>query len=503
MNANRTFGVIPVAIAAAAALTLSLRAAPLSDEDAELQIELGTRLFGEARYAEAYDAFHTALGTDDPALALRARKGKVRSALRIAEFSVARREGETLRAAAATDPDVIALYGDSLWAMGLFDEAERQYRDALALNADSSRARLGVARSLATRSRLPEALEEALKARATDPRDYQIHATLGDIYTRLYRFEEAADAYTEYKALLAPSEVASSVVSEAQIKFLRSFKGRTPLAVRGDEPGAVHTVPFRLARNKVVVRAVINGRHSTELVLDTGAERIGLSSDTARRAGIRPVSMSVIAGVGARGYRPLALARADSIQIGTLRVANVPISIRNAVVGTLPRWQTETFSPISMGLSVVVDYKRKRVAFARALPESAADLRLPMRLQRLPMVRGLLNSTHAAPFVVDTGGELISISTGTAEALAMKPSRRIPLRVYGLSGWDREAFLLPGVDVDFGDIAYRKLGLAVLNLRAPSILLGFEIGGIIGYKFLGDYRVTIDLPRSELALSRQ
>ena len=47
------------------------------------------------------------------------------------------------------------------------------------------------------------------------------------------------------------------------------------------------------------MRGVINGRYATELVLDTGAERIGLSSETARRAGVRPVSMSVIAGVGA------------------------------------------------------------------------------------------------------------------------------------------------------------------------------------------------------------
>jgi gag-polyprotein putative aspartyl protease len=130
-------------------------------------------------------------------------------------------------------------------------------------------------------------------------------------------------------------------------------------------------------------------------------------------------------------------------------------------------------------------------------------VRLPMRLQRLPMVRGLLNASHAAPFVVDTGGEMISISARTADALAMPPRRRIPIRVYGLSGWDTEAHLLPGVDINFGDIQYSKLGLAVLNLRAPSVLLGFEIGGIVGYKFLGGYRAAIDLQTSELRLTRQ
>jgi hypothetical protein len=498
----RTARVLLTGAALAGALTLCLRAAPPSDGDAELQFQIATQLFDDARFAQAFEAFDHALRTDDTALAVRARKGKVRSALRIAEFGVARREAEALKDAAASDPEIVTLYADALWATGLFDEAEAQYRAALASTPASARARLGVARSLATQSRLTEALDEALAARAADPRDYQIHATVGDIYARLHRFEEAADAYTEYKALLGPAEEASAVISEGQIKLLRSFKGRPPLAIRDEAADAVHTVPFRLSKNKVLLRAVINGRYSTELVLDTGAERIGLSSETARRAGVQAVSMSVIAGVGARGFRPLALARADSLQIGTLKVTNVPVSVRNAVLGTMPRWQTETFSPLSMGLSVVVDYRRKQVTLARQLPDSAADMRLPMRLMRLPMVRGLLNSTHTAPFVVDTGGELISISTGTAEALAMTPPRHIPLKVYGLSGWDDDAFLLPGVDVDFGEIEYRKLGLAVLNLRAPSALLGFEIGGIVGYKFLGDYRVALDLQRSELTLTK-
>jgi tetratricopeptide (TPR) repeat protein len=499
----RTTRILAVGAALAGGLTLGLRAATAPDDDAELQYQLATQLFEEARYGEALTAFDNALRTSNATLQVRARKGKVRSALRIAEFALARKEAETLKAAASSDPEALAIYGDSLWSMGLFDEGEEQYRAALDRNPASARARLGVARSLASQSRLKEALDEGLAAAAADPRDYQVHAIVGDVYARLNRFEEAANAYAAYKALLAPVEQAQALVSQSQIEFLRSFRNKTPLAMRDDAATAVYTVPFRLAKNKVLVRAQINGRYATELVLDTGAERIGLSSETARRAGLSAVSMSVIAGVGQRGYRPLALARADSLQIGALRISNVPVSIRNPVLGTMPRWQAETFSPVSLGLSVEVDYKRKRVTLARTLPQTDADIRLPMRIQRLPMVRGLLNASHAAPFVVDTGGELISISTGTAAALAMTPTRRIPLKVYGLSGWDDQAFLLPGVDVDFGDIEYRKLGLAVLNLRAPSVLLGFEIGGIVGYKLLGNYRAALDVERSEVRLTRQ
>jgi hypothetical protein len=120
----------------------------------------------------------------------------------------------------------------------------------------------------------------------------------------------------------------------------------------------------------------------------------------------------------------------------------------------------------------------------------------------VPLVRGLLNARHPASFVVDTGGEVISISSETAESLGMSPVRKIPLRVFGLSGLDEGAFLLPGVDLDFDEIEYRKVGLAVLNLRAPSVLLGFQVGGIVGHKFLGGYRVSMDLQRSELRLER-
>ena len=104
--------------------------------------------------------------------------------------------------------------------------------------------------------------------------------------------------------------------------------------------------------------------------------------------------------------------------------------------------------------------------------------------------------------IVDTGGELISINLDTARALNMTVPRHIPLRVFGTSGIDSDAFLLPGVDVVFDQIQFRNFGVAVLNLRAPSALLGFQVGGILGHRFLEGHTVTIDLERSELRLKK-
>ena len=129
------------------------------------------------------------------------------------------------------------------------------------------------------------------------------------------------------------------------------------------------------------------------------------------------------------------------------------------------------------------------------------DFELPLRLHRLATVRGTVDGKHQANFVVDTGGEVISISSATATSLQHpETSRRIMLKVYGTSGWDPDAFLMPGVDLMFDTISYKNFPVVVLNLNAPSALLGFQLGGIVGHKFLSKYRVGIDLERSVLRL---
>ena len=151
---------------------------------------------------------------------------------------------------------------------------------------------------------------------------------------------------------------------------------------------------------------------------------------------------------------------------------------------------------------MTIDYATHKLSIGRKLPEEKSEFTLPMRHHRLSMVRGLLNDKRPTYFVVDTGGEVISISTTTAEELDHDIPRKIALRVYGTSGWDRDAFLMPGVNLKFNQINYNNFAVVVLNLQAPSVLLGFQVGGIVGHKFLSPYRVSLDLDRSELRMSK-
>ena len=489
------------AIVATATFIISADTTPAS-EASEVQLRIGDLLFAEGRFSDSLDAYRNALKTAPPDGTRRPRMGVIASALRVAEFGLARVEAEKLHQSDPKGPDATALYADALWSSGLFQEAESGYRDALAAAPELARGRHGVARSLAARSHLEEALGEAQAALRLSPRDLEIHHTVGTIFERMHKYEEAAAAFSNYVNLLPNKDRSEKADwSRAEIRFLRSFGQRTPFESEPGTDDKLYTVDFRLVNDKVVVRAKINDASAQDFVVDTGSENTVITRTTAQRLGVTPVTYTLSAGVGRVGLRGLQLARIDSLELGSLKLRNIPCLIKNPPLRDIPVKETEGLSPLALGYSMVIDYKTHKLTFGKHLPEEPKDFELPLRLHRLATVRGVVDTTHQANFVVDTGGEVISISQATATALA-KPEtgRRIALKVYGTSGWDPDAFLMPGVDLLFDTIQYKNFPVVVLNLDAPSALLGFQLGGIVGHKFLSKYRVVIDMERSVLRL---
>ena len=302
--------------------------------------------------------------------------------------------------------------------------------------------------------------------------------------------------------LLVADNVDTEKVSwaRADVGFLRSFGDRPAIQVA--DPGP-HTIPFRLVRDKVVVRGRVNGGPLMDLVLDTGAERTVLSERSARQAGVPTLTNVLSAGVGVSGVRGLQAGRLESLQIGSLEVTNLPVLIKSPPLGGLPTPEADGFSPLALGLSMTIDYRQSHLIIGQELPAAPPGIELPLRQHRLTVVRGVVNGEHPRSFVIDTGGEVISISRGTAALLPPMVARQVPIRVYGTSGWDEGAYLMPGLDLAFNQVQYSNFSVVVLNLHRPSALLGFHIGGIVGHSFFRDYRVTLDLNRSVMTLEER
>src|SRR5438094_314020 len=405
------------AIVAAASFVIHADVTPLS-QASEIQLRLGDLLYSEGRYSDALEAYRNALKTAPSENVRASRFGVISSALRVAEFDVARKEAEKLSESDPNSPDALSLYGDALWASGLFDGAESKYRDALAKVPDLARGHHGLARSLAARGHLIDAMNEVQAALRLAPREMAHHHTVRPIFERMHKYEEAAGAYSNYVNLLPNKDHSEKADwSRAEIRFLRSFGQRVPFET---DPGAeerIYTLDFRLLNDKVVVRAKVNDSSAQDFVVDTGSENTVITRTTAQRLGVQPITYTLSAGVGRIGLRGLQLARIDSLELGSLKVRNIPCLIKNPPLRDIPVKETESLSPLALGYSMIIDYKSHKLTFGKHLPDEPKDFELPLRLYRLATVRGTVDTEHKANFVVDTGGEVISISQATATAL--------------------------------------------------------------------------------------
>ena len=316
--------------------------------------------------------------------------GVIASALRVAEFDLARVEAEKLHRADPNGPDAMALYGDALWSSGLFQEAEAQYRDALAGAPELARGHHGMARSLAARSHLDEAMNEAQAALRLSPRDLEIHHTVGTIYERHAQVRGGGGRLLELRQPAAEqgSQREGRLVARrnpvpALVRPARAVRERS-----GHRRPAVHR---RLPAGEREGRGPREGQRRVGAGLRRRHRRRRTPSSrapTAQRLGITPVTYTLSAGVGRVGLRGLQLARIDSLELGSLKLRNVPCLIKNPPLRDIPVKETEGLSPLALGYSMVIDYKTHKLTFGKHLPEEPKDFELPLRLHRLATVRG-------------------------------------------------------------------------------------------------------------------
>src|SRR5205814_1562100 len=125
----------------------------------------------------------------------------------------------------------------------------------------------------------------------------------------------------------------------------------------------------------------------------------------------------------------------DLLTVGNLRIQNVPCLLASPSLKDMPWAETESFSPLALGLSMTIDYRHNTLTMAKRLPEQAYDTSLPLRMSRLAIVRGVINGNSPASFVVDTGTKITSLGRSVAAQLKRNPEARlVPVRVYGRVG---------------------------------------------------------------------
>ena len=476
------------------------------ERSADVLVREADSMMSRLQYEDALQSYRAAQNASDVTMRVRAGAGVMHAMLKLGQFADAERQGAEVAARDPQQAGAVGVYGDALWSAGLFTEAEACYDAALKLDPDNPIALHGHGRSLAAQWRPTEALADVTRAIAADPRQPSYHYTLAMIYEEQHDFKRAADTLAKY-LLLLPSRDESDLTKWAQTReqFLRGFGTRVPYEMVNNKDEII-TIPYRMDDGRLLVDGVVNGRTPVSFALDTGTDQTILTPGIASKASVAPAATLQSAGVGVIGYgfRGLEIARINDLQIGKLHMRNVPTVIKSPSLVGLPRPEGAAFSPLALGYSVVVDPRKRMLTLSRKLPEASYATRLPLRMQRLPMVRARINGDTSATLAIDTAGDGTALSRHVARLVdpTTSPGDRVRARVFGSAGWDPTAFLLPFVNIELASgVGLSDRSIVVLNLDAPSGLLGFNLGGILGQDFLQHYVVSLDMTKREFGLS--
>ncbi len=419
-----------------------------------------------------------------------------------------------------------ALLGQAILASGNFRESVEEFRTAVSFDENEPLAVAGLAMVDFYENRTEASLRGLRRAVNLSPDEPDYIFNLGQAAARNELYKEAADAYERFLAIAPKTDADRRARIRGLIDFLRYLGKQSSLYVPGGR--ATTTVSFEASDSRPILRVRVNGqKEPLRFVLDTGSGMCVVSEETAKKLNLRPVARGGLArAVGGGGRFEIVYGFLSSLEIGEVKIDNVPVYIR--------RFYDEK-TPVDgyLGLAMVskfitaVDYGDRTFTLTRhrssttqdrppassplepavaIRPESSKAVEIPLRTTssgflsgevRLEVIEKPLN------FIIDTGASISVISEKLAELEELNsyltPYR---MRVFGAAGIveDVKTYRLPSLML--GTFIRENINAAVLDLEPVNETAGFLQDGILGGNFLKHFRVSFDFRRGVISLEQ-
>ena len=418
-----------------------------------------------------------------------------------------------------------ALLGTAILSAGEFRLSVEEFRTALALDENEALAVAGLAMVDFYENRLSLAVPALRRAVALDPEEPDFLFNLGQAAARSEKYKEAADAYEKFLLIAPKTDTDRRARIIGLIDFLRYLGRQGSLYIASGESRT--SITFEATDNRPVLEVRVNGqKQPLRFVLDTGSGMSVLSEETAKRLGIKPVARGGLArAVGGGGKFEIIYGYINSLDIGAVRVENVPVYIRKFFDGGVP---VDGY----LGLSVVskfltsIDYGVRRMTLVR---QNQTDTVEPWTMVRRPdgyqslspaapsegMVEVPLRTTSSGflsgevglegfektvNFIIDTAASITVVSEKLSQEEQLldllQPSR---MRVFGAAGVTEDVKLLQLPRLSLG-ITLERINAAVLDMEPVNETAGFTQSGILGGNFLRNFRVYFDFARGAMRL---
>lgn len=482
----------------------------------------GERLLREGDYPGAEKFFRTALEKD--AHDKQARLGLSFALLKQRHLQDAYDHAARVILVDPLSARAHALLGSAILASGDFRTSIEEFRTAISLNENEALAIAGLAMVDFYENRLELALRGLRRATALDSAEPDYIFNLGQTAARFERYKEAADAYERFLAVAPKTDADRRARIRGLIDFLRYLGKQTSLYNSAGENRTV--VAFDSVDQRPILRVKVNGsRHEFRFVLDTGSGMSVVSEQTARRLGLKPVAQGGLArAVGGGGRFEIVYGFLSSLEIGTVKVENIPVYIRKFYDEKTPVDGYVGLSIISKFITTV-DYGARTFGLFRhgskefdhwrtlyrvdaphgTRPEPTfAGMELPLRTTSSGFLSGevlLEGLERPQNFIIDTGASISVVSEKLAalEELAayIQPTR---LRIFGAAGVAENVKTMTIPQVTLGTLTRNHISAAVLDLEPVNETAGFTQDGILGGNFLRHFRIVFDFQRGVIRL---
>jgi predicted aspartyl protease len=374
-------------------------------------------------------------------------------------------------------------------------------------------------------NRLDEALKGLRRAVALDSQEPDYIFNLGQAAARGERYKEAADAYERFLTVAPKTDADRRARIRGLIDFLRYLGKQAQLYIPGGESKTI--ISFESVDERPILRIRVNGgKKELRFVLDTGSGMSVISEETAERLNLKPVAQGGLArAVGGGGKFPIVYGFLSSLDIGEVRITNVPVYIRRF-------YDTQTPVDGYLGLSIIskfvatVDYGERIFSLARrgednnlelwrtlykSLPRTDSNqpvsdaVEIPLRTTSSGFLSGEVNLDgfdRPHNFIIDTGASISVVSERLAADETMsnylQPTR---LRVFGAAGVAEDVRTVTLPVVAIGAVKRTAVNAAILDLDPVNETAGFTQDGILGGNFLRHFRVSFDFTRGVIRLN--
>ena len=403
-----------------------------------------------------------------------------------------------------------ALLGSAILASGDFRQSIEEFRTALSLNDNEAMAIAGLAMIDYYENRMYPCVVGLRRAASIDPDEPDYLFNLGQAAARSERYKEAADAYERFLVVAPRTDADRRARIRGLIDFLR-YLGQQGSLYNLDA-GNRTVVSFETPDFRPILNVRINGiKQPLRFVLDTGSGMSVLSEETARKIGIKPVARGGLArAVGGGGRFEIVYGYLRSLEIGDVRITNVPVYIRHFYDEKNPVDGYLGIAAISR-LMATVDYGTNRLTLSRSdSPEAVttaaeaakpissevsqpAGINIPIRttasgfLSGEVMIEGLDKPLN---FIIDTGATVTVVSEKTAAREEVQRFiKQGTMRVFGAAGVAEDVKIASIPRLAIGSYSRERIDAAVLDLEPVNETAGFLQSGILGGNFLRHYRV--------------